>query len=45
MVHHMTTIVYRYGIHAPHEGADLVWQQMRAAHRTKTYDVACPRKP
>ncbi|HEY6459543.1 MAG TPA: hypothetical protein VIY73_05305, partial [Polyangiaceae bacterium] len=28
----MTTIAFRYGLHAPHEGADLVWQQMRAAH-------------
>jgi hypothetical protein len=29
----MSTLVYRYGLHAPHEGADLVREQMRESTR------------
>lgn len=29
----MPQIVYRYGLHAPHEGVEIVYEQMRLAHR------------
>lgn len=39
----MTTIVYRYALHAPHEGADLVHEQMRLAHDYRNELVAIER--
>ena len=39
----MTQIVYRYGLHAPHEGADVVYQQMRLAHRYRNILVEIER--
>jgi Putative transposase DNA-binding domain len=29
----MPIVVYRYGLHAPHDGASLVYEQLQAAHR------------
>ena len=36
-------VVYRYGLHAPHEGADIVHEQMRLAHRFYNTLVAIER--
>jgi hypothetical protein len=39
----MSTIVYRYGIAAPHEGSDLVRAQMQLAHRYRNVLVEIER--
>ena len=36
-------VVYRYGLHAPHECADTVHEQMRLAHRFYNTLVAIER--
>lgn len=39
----MSTLVYKYGIHAPHEGADLVHEQMSLAQRYRNARVEIER--
>lgn len=39
----MSQIVYRYGLHAPHDGADVVYEQMRLAHRYRNVLVEIER--
>lgn len=39
----MTTLVYRYGLHAPHDAADVVREQMWLAHRYRNVLVEIER--